>query len=143
MTLLGPSRAEGAAPTAVITGFLCSLCWSFATCRSLYPGGSAGCNCRLLPPHGSTSPQVRRVVFRIDFFEASSGVHSRYGLLLREVALRDPFHRRLRRVRFLPRRSDCYWAKRPFPGGTSTRWTKQVPQRTDQTSSPSRNRFGL
>jgi len=28
---------------------------------------------------------VRRVVFRSDFFEASSGVHSRYGLLLRGI----------------------------------------------------------
>ena len=28
---------------------------------------------------------VRRVVFRIDIFEASSGVHLRYGLLLRRI----------------------------------------------------------
>jgi hypothetical protein len=28
---------------------------------------------------------VRRVVFRIDFFEASSGLHLRYGLLLRGI----------------------------------------------------------
>ena len=53
------------------------------TCRLLYPGGSAECICRLLPQHGSTSPRVSRVVFRIDLFEASSDVHLRYGLSLR------------------------------------------------------------
>ena len=86
MTLLGPSRAEGAVPSCRHRRLLVFPAWSFAACRRLYPGGSAGCLCRLLPLHGSTSPLVRRVVFRIDFFEASSGVHSRYGLLLRGVA---------------------------------------------------------
>jgi hypothetical protein len=85
MTLLGPSRAEGAAPNRRHRRLLVFPAWSCATCRSLYPGGSAGCTYRLLPPHGSTSPLVRRVVFRIDFFEASSGLHLRYGLLLRGI----------------------------------------------------------
>jgi hypothetical protein len=39
----------------------------------------------LLYPHRSASPLVRGVAFRIDFFEASSGFHLRYGLLLRGI----------------------------------------------------------
>src|SRR5690242_12413904 len=46
----------------------------------------------------------------------------------------DPFHRRLRQLRFLCCRFDCYWAKRPFPGGTCTRRIEQISRRTDQTS---------
>ena len=36
--------------------------------------------------------------------------------------LSDPLHRRLRRLRFLHRRSDCFRVERTqFPGGTFTR----------------------
>ena len=33
----------------------------------------------------------------------------------------DPFHRRLRRIRCLLRRFDCYWLERPLPNGNCTR----------------------
>jgi hypothetical protein len=134
MTLLGPSRAEGAAPTAIIAGFSCSLSWSFTACRSLYPGGSAGCIYRLLPPHGSTSPLVRRVVFRSDFFEASSGFHLRYGLLLRGITYvilsiegSDKFVSSLA-ASIATGQSDHSQA------GLSPAVPKQVSRRTDQTS---------
>jgi hypothetical protein len=39
-------------------------------------------------------------------------VHSRYGLYARQVAQGDPLHRRLRRFRYLHRRSDCYRVER-------------------------------
>jgi hypothetical protein len=45
-------------------------------------------------------------------FRGLLSVHSRYGLQTRGVALRDPFHRRLRRLRYLHRRSDCYRVER-------------------------------
>jgi hypothetical protein len=85
ITLLGPSRAGGAVPNRRPRRLLVLLAWSFAACRSLYPGGSAGCCCRLLHPHRSASPLVRRVACRLDIFEASSGFHLRYGLLLRGI----------------------------------------------------------
>jgi len=56
MTLLGPSRAEGAAPNRCHRRLLAFPVWSFAACRSLYPGGDAGGTCRLLRPHGWASP---------------------------------------------------------------------------------------
>jgi hypothetical protein len=36
--------------------------------------------------------------------------------------LRDPLHRRLRPLRFLHDRSDCYRPERKLPGGTTSHW---------------------
>jgi hypothetical protein len=49
-------------------------------------------------------------------FRGLLGVHSRYGLLARGVALGDPFHRRLRQYRYLHYRSDCYRLERSLAG---------------------------
>jgi len=48
-----------------------------------------------------------------------SSVHSRFGLHVRRVAQGDPLHRRLRQVRHLPCRSDCYRLERPVAGRES------------------------
>ena len=49
-------------------------------------------------------------------FRGLLGVHSRCGLLARGIALCDPFHRRLRRFRYLYRRSDCFRLERRVAG---------------------------
>ena len=54
-------------------------------------------------------------------FRGLLGVHSRYGLHARQVAQGDPLHQRLRLLRLLHNRSDCYWQERQLPGGNSTR----------------------
>src|ERR1700728_694115 len=46
-------------------------------------------------------------------------VHSRFGLHGRQVAQGDPLHRRLRRLRYLHHRSDCYRPERPVAGWDS------------------------
>ena len=50
-------------------------------------------------------------------FRGLLGVHSRYGLDARQVAQGDPLHRRLRLLRHLHNRSDCYGQERQLPGG--------------------------
>ena len=83
-----PSVPRGlgvAAPSRGHRRLLVFLAWSFAACRSLYPGGSAECTDRLLLPHGSTSPLVRRVVFRSDTFRGLIG----FSLALRPAASRN------------------------------------------------------
>ena len=43
----------------------------------------------------------------------------------------DPFHRRLRRVRCLPRRFDCYWASDPSQAGLAPAEIHTPSRRTD------------
>ena len=43
----------------------------------------------------------------------------------------DPFHQRLRRIRFLLRRFDCYWASDPSQVGLSPTETHTPSRRTD------------
>ncbi len=52
-------------------------------------------------------------------FRGLLGVHSRYGLHARQVAQGDPLHRRLRLLRHLHNRPDCYGQERQLPGGDS------------------------
>jgi hypothetical protein len=53
----------------------------------------------------------------VNRFEACSAFTSRYGLHARQVTYVNPLHRRLRRFRFLHRRSDCFRVERTqFPG---------------------------
>ena len=58
------------------------------------------------------SPDNRRVGSCIIRFVACSAFTRCYGLQTRQVALCDPLHRRLRRLRCLHRRSDCYRVER-------------------------------
>ena len=65
-------------------------------------------------------PSVPKVGFRVSVFEACSAfTHVTACRFARSPS--DPLHRRLRRLRCLRHRSDCYWLERELPGGTSTR----------------------
>jgi len=57
-------------------------------------------------------------------FEACSAFTRVTACMLAKSPCGDPLHRRLRRVRRLPRRSDCFRLERQLPGGTSTRWVR-------------------
>ena len=55
-------------------------------------------------------------------FRGLLNVHSRYGLHESPSPLKDLLHRRLQRIRYLHRCSDCYRLERQLPGGIRTRW---------------------
>src|SRR5215472_7475725 len=63
-------------------------------------------------PSSSAFPtlQLGRLLHYI--FRGLLSVHSRYDLQTHQVALCDPLHRRLRRLCYLHRRSDCYRVER-------------------------------
>ena len=81
-------------------------------CRRHYPGRIDGTDSLSAAPSTSTFPtlQLGRLLHYI--FRGLLSVHSRYNLQTRQVALRDPLHRRLRRLCCLHRRSDCYRVER-------------------------------
>src|SRR6476646_590301 len=78
-----------------------------SACRRHYPGRIDGTDSLSTAPPTSTFPtlQLGRLLHHI--FRGLLSVHSRYGLQTRRVALCDPLHRRLRRLCYLHRRSDC------------------------------------
>ena len=100
-------------------GFPCCTQPLFHTCRRHYPGGTVGCPHRSLPQRRRPSPKFRRVGFRIALFEACSAFTARYGLCACQVPT-DPLHQKLRPVRYLHGRSDCYRLERHLPGGIRT-----------------------
>jgi len=101
-------------------GFPCCVRSPLQTCRHHYPGGTVK-GIRLLP--GSRrqrpSPYVRWVGSRIIRFEACS-VFTRVTACLLAESPSDPLHRRLRQLRYLRHRSDCYWLEQQLPGGSCT-----------------------
>jgi hypothetical protein len=102
---------------------------SLQTCRRHYPGGT------VQPRHSCLSPKARKRVLHSDGLPRSlagrlphryfSGP-ARRSLTLRPACSRDrlcgPFHRRLRRFRYLHRRSDCFRLERQVAGRACTRW---------------------
>ena len=91
------------------------------TCRRHYPGGPLGldrswdglfqlfpCTQRLRP-----SPSLCKVGDHIGLFEACSTFTGYYGLSARRSPIATHLSRRLRRFRFLHRRSDSYRLERP------------------------------
>src|SRR5215469_11638908 len=62
------------------------------------------------------SPIFWRVGSHVALFGACSTFTSRYGLRGSRNRQGDPFHRRLRRFRYLHRRSDCFRLERPVAG---------------------------
>jgi len=81
------------------------------TCRSpLSARGPA------LSPRRRPSLFLSQVGFRVARFEACSAFTRVTACMLAESSYDDPFHRRLRRFRCLPRRSDCYRLERPLAG---------------------------
>ena len=78
------------------------------------------CAFSLILPSDGSLPSVPKVGFRISIFEACSAfTHVTACRFARSPS--DPLHRRLRRLRYLHHRSDCYWLERELPGGTFTR----------------------
>src|SRR5215472_657310 len=63
-------------------------------------------------PSTSAFPKFRVGRLLHHRFRGLLSVHSRYNLQTRQVAICDPLHRRLRRLCYLRRRSDCYWVER-------------------------------
>ena len=104
-------------------GFLCCVGLLSQTCHRHYPGGPTGsCHSVLFRPgqrhtrlSRRPSPLVWRVGVHIALFEACSTFTRVTACLFAEL-LNNPFHRRLRRFRFLHRRSDCYRRERPVAG---------------------------
>ena len=81
-------------------------------CRRHYPGRTERTCPLVLSSRLRPSPTNWRVSSCIKLFRGLLSVHSRYGLQTRGVAYCDPFHRRLQRLRYLHRRSDCYRVER-------------------------------
>src|SRR5262245_28530776 len=115
-----PSRAVGwvTPPLAEVSRVACAL--HVPTCPRPYPGGIV-VGIGLLPgvPRRRPSPNVRWVGSRVNRFEACLAF-----TLVRACRLAgspsDPLHRRLRQLRYLRYRSDCYWLEHQLPGGICT-----------------------
>src|SRR2546427_1051463 len=99
--------------------------------RRHYPGRTDG-NCSLVRSHQyQPSPKFRRVGSCITLFEACSAFTT-----LRPARSpsrhSDPLHRRLRRLCYLSRRSDCYRVERTAPGRDfHSLWTTAFSRRTE------------
>jgi hypothetical protein len=99
-------------------GFPCLRRCPVQTCRRPYPGGTPGGITSFPGCLGQRpSPWCGRVGSHIGLFEACSAF-TRVTACLLAGPLDGPFHRRLRRFRYLHRRSDCYRLERQLPGGT-------------------------
>jgi hypothetical protein len=83
-----------------------------SACRRHYPGRSDGTDSLGTAPSSSAFPTLQLGQLLHYQFRGLFSVHSRYDLQTRQVALRDPLHRRLRRLCCLHRRSDCYRVER-------------------------------
>ncbi len=89
------------------------------TCRRHYPGGIPQTNVAHLIWRTAAFPESQAGRLPHRAFRGLLNVHSRSGLHARQVARGDPLHRRLRRIRYLLRRSDCYRLERPVAGWDS------------------------
>ena len=92
----------------------------FRTCRRHYPGGTVGCSTSFASPNGGGLP-------RNSGGSASALPLSRPAQRSLHVtacalakSLTDPLHQKLRPIRYLHGRSDCYRLERLLPGGIRT-----------------------
>ena len=92
---------------------------SFAHAVAITPAEPLGAYVVRFPQRRRPSPKFGRVGFRIALFEACSAFTARYGLRACQVST-DPLHQKLRPVRYLHGRSDCYRLERLLPGGIRT-----------------------
>src|SRR5215470_8894276 len=83
-----------------------------SACRRHYPGRTEGTDSLATAPSTSAFPRLQLGQLLHYQFRGLLSVHSRYDLQTRQVALCDPLHRRLRRLCYLHRRSDCYRVER-------------------------------
>src|ERR1039458_10059032 len=93
-------------------GFPCCLWSPMSACRRHYHDRSDGTDSLIPAPSSSAFPTLQLGRLLHYQFRGLLSVHSRYDLQTRQVALRDPLHRRLRRLCCLHRRSDCYRVER-------------------------------
>jgi len=100
-------------------GFPCCVRSPFADMPSPLPRRNR-CAISLILHSNVSLPSVPKVGFRISIFEACSAF-TRVTACRFAGSPSDPFHRRLRLLRYLHNRSDCYWLERELPGGTFTR----------------------
>src|SRR5215472_3316892 len=108
--VLDSGRAK---PTAITArGFPCCVWSSVSACRRHYPGRTEGTDSLVTAPSTSAFPRLQLGRLLHYQFRGLLSVHSRYDLQTRQVALCDPLHRRLRRLCYLRRRSDCYRVER-------------------------------
>src|SRR5713226_5071502 len=83
-----------------------------SACRRHYHGRSDGTDSLITAPSSSAFPRLQLGRLLHYQFRGLLSVHSRYNLQTCQVALCDPLHRRLRRLCYLHRRSDCYRVER-------------------------------
>ena len=110
---------RGSAPRR--SGFPCCVDLRVPTCRRHYPGGPLGSDrswdgvFQPFPfiPSGSGLPHTSARSAPHWTFRGLLDVHSRYGLSARCIAKATHLSRRLRRFRYLHRRSDSYRLERP------------------------------
>ena len=105
------SRELPVDPTAIaIWGFPCCVWSPVPTCHRHYPGRFSGA-CSLVPPHGQRPSLCNSQVGSCNcFFGACSAFTHVMACTLAEP-LNDPLHRRLRQLRCLGCRFDCFYEK--------------------------------
>jgi len=106
------SRELPVDPTAIaIWGFPCCVWSPVPTCHRHYPGRFSGA-CSLVPPHGQRPSLCNSQVGSCNcFFGACSAFTHVMACTLAE-SLNDPLHRKLRQLRCLRCRFDCYRVER-------------------------------
>ena len=90
---------------------------SFAHAVATTPAEPLGA-CVVRFPTAAAFPEIQAGRLPHCPFEACSAFTARYGLCARQVPT-DPLHQKLRPVRYLHGRSDCYRLERHLPGGVS------------------------
>jgi len=83
---------------------------------AITPVGSLAAKVVRLAQRQRPSPKFRRVGSHVTLFEACSAFTRVTACTLAKSPGGDPLHRRLRRIRYLRRRSDCYRLERPVAG---------------------------
>src|SRR5215467_3369849 len=91
--------------------FPCCLWSPMSACRRHYPGRTEGTDSLVVAPSTSAFPRLQLGQLLHYQFRGLLSVHSRYDLQTCQVALCDPLYRRLRRLCYLRRRSDCFYEK--------------------------------
>ena len=99
---------------ATTSGLPVLRCVPVDTCRRHYPGGTTGCVCRS-PSPAAAFPAYQPGRLPHQSFRGLHRTFTRVTACIFAGSLSDPFHRRLRRIRYLHRRFDCYWAEATIP----------------------------
>ena len=94
------------------------------TCRRHYPGGTVGCACRSPSPTAAAFPETQAGRLPHCPFRGLLSVHCTLRPMRSLSPLRTLLHRKLRPIRYLHGRSDCYRLERLLPGGTCTHWDR-------------------